>query len=57
MFENMRYVILFDMFLNTNVKTTTSFANEARTAAGTNKCKSRKISNHQELGLYMKNNF
>ena len=35
----MRYVILFDMFLNTNVKTTTSFVNEARTAAGTNKCK------------------
>ena len=31
MFENMRLVILFDMFLNPSFKKTTSFANIART--------------------------
>ena len=33
----MRLVILFDMFLNTNVKMLTSFAKVARTKASTNK--------------------
>ena len=34
MFKNMRLVILFDMFLNPSFKMTTSFANIARTTAG-----------------------
>ena len=37
MFENMRLVILFDMFLNPSFKMTTSFANIAKTTASTNK--------------------
>ena len=51
MFKNMRLVILSDMFLNPNFKMTTSFANIART---TEIYILGKISNHQELGLYMK---
>ena len=51
MFKNMRLVILFEMFLNPRFKMTTSFANIARTTASTSRL------NHQELGLYMKNNF
>ena len=45
MFKNVRLVILFDMFLNPSFKMTTSSANVAKLA---------KISNHQDLGLYMK---
>ena len=37
MFENMRLVILFGMFLNPSFKMTTSFANIARTTASTSK--------------------
>ena len=37
MVKNMRLVFLFDMFLNTSFKITTSFANIARTAASTSK--------------------
>ena len=37
MFENMRLVILFDMFLSPSFKMTTSFANIAKTTASTNK--------------------
>ena len=33
MFENMRLVILFDMFLNPSLKMKTSFDNTARTTA------------------------
>ena len=57
MFKNMRLVILFDMLLNPSFKMTTSFANIARTTASTSKFILGKISNHQELSLYMKNNF
>ena len=58
MFENMRLVILFDMFLSPSFKMTTSFANIARTTGSTSKfIFLGKISNHQEWGLYMKNNF
>ena len=46
MFQNVRLVILFDMFLNPSFRMTTKFANVARTAASTGK-----ILNHQELGL------
>ena len=56
MFKNMRLVILFVMFFNPGFKMTTSFTNIARTTAGTTKLIG-KISNHQELGLYKKNNF
>ena len=35
MFKNMRFVILFDMFLDPSFKMTTSFANIARTTATT----------------------
>ena len=64
----MRLAIFFYIFPNPSFKMTTSFANIARTTANTSKsylcicvsCSSsyklRKISNHQELGLYMKNN-
>ena len=42
MFQNMRHVILFYMFLNPSFKMTTSFANIARTTGDileqTNKC-------------------
>ena len=37
MFKNMTFVTLFDMFLNPSFKMTTSFANIARTTAGTSK--------------------
>ena len=37
MFKNMRFITLFDMFLNASFKMTTSFANMARTTAGTSK--------------------
>ena len=58
MFKNMGLVILFDMLLNPSFKVTTSFANIARTTANTKKIYILgKISNHQELDLYMKNNF
>ena len=55
----MRLVIPLDMFLNRSFKMTTSFANVARTTASTSKFIYilGKISNHQELDLYMKNNF
>ena len=55
----MRLAILFDMFLNPTFKITTNFANIARTAASTSRYIYilAKISNHHELGLYMKNNF
>ena len=53
----MRLAILFDMFLNPSFKATTSFGNIARTTANTQKIYILgKISNHQELDLYMKNN-
>ena len=35
MFKNLRLVILFDMLLNPNFKMSTTFANIARTTAGT----------------------
>ena len=35
MFENMRFVILFDMLFNPSFKMATSFANVARTTAST----------------------
>ena len=35
MFKNIRIVILFDMLINPSFKMTTSFANIARTTAGT----------------------
>ena len=35
MFKNMKLVILFDMFLNPNVKMAISFANVARSAIST----------------------
>ena len=41
------------MFLNPSFKMTASFANVARTTAQVNYILG-KISNHQELGLYMK---
>ena len=47
-------VTLFDMFLNPSLKMTASFVNVART---TEMYILGKIWNHQELGLYMKNNF
>ena len=37
MFENMRLVILFDMFLNLSFKMTTGFGNIAKTTASTSK--------------------
>ena len=43
------------MFLNFSFKMTTSSTNVARTAASTSKL--GKISNNQELGLYMKITF
>ena len=49
-------VILLDMFLNPTFKMTTNFANVARTTASTIYRLGR-ISNHQELGLYIKNSF
>ena len=55
MFKNMRRVILFDMFLYSSFKIMTSFTNVARTTARTDF--REKISDHQELGLYMKNDF
>ena len=39
MFKNARLVILFYMFLNPNLKMTTSFPNTARTTASTSKFK------------------
>ena len=55
MFKNMRRVILFDMFHYSSFKIMTSFTNVARTTARTDF--REKISDHQELGLYMKNDF
>ena len=55
MFKNMRIVIIFDMFLSSSLKIMTSFTNVARTTAS--KDFSKKISDNQELGLYMKNDF
>ena len=57
MFKNMRLVILFGMLLNRSFKMTTSFANIVRTTASTSKFILGKILYHQELGLYVKNNF
>ena len=37
MFENIRYVILFDMLLNPSFKIATRFVNIARTVASTSK--------------------
>ena len=37
MFENIRLVILFDMFLDPSFKIATSFANIARTTASSSK--------------------
>ena len=37
MFKNMRFVILFDMFLNSSFKMTASFTNVARTTASKSK--------------------
>ena len=37
MFKNMRFITLFDMLLNASFKMTRSFANMARTRAGTSK--------------------
>ena len=45
----------FYMFLNSSLKLTTSFHNIAKTTA--RKDMLGKISDHQELGLYKKNNF
>ena len=42
MFNNVRVVIIFDMFLNPNFKKTTRFANIARTTASTSKLSTRK---------------
>ena len=56
-FKNMRLVIIFYIFLNLSFKMTTVFANIARTTASTNTIYTLlNILNHQELGLYMKNN-
>ena len=57
MFKNMSIVILFDMFLNPSFKMTSSLANIARTTASTRNLYTRKDIKHQELRLYMKNNF
>ena len=53
----MSLVILFDMFLNPSFKMTSSLANIARTTASTRNLYTRKDIKHQELRLYMKNNF
>ena len=46
------------MFLNPSLKMMANFTNEARTTSSTSILYILgKISNHQELGLYMKNNF
>ena len=37
MFKNMRFVILFNMFLNPSFKMTVGFANLARTTGSTSK--------------------
>ena len=58
MFKNMRLVIFFDVLLNPSFKVMRSFADIARTTASSSKFYILgKISNHEELGLYMKNNF
>ena len=58
MFKKMRFVILFVMFLNPSFKMAAGFANVARTTASTSKERLLgKISNHQEFGLNMQNNF
>ena len=58
MFKHMRLVILFDILLNPSFKMKTSFANIARTTASKSKFYILgKISNHYELGLYMKKKF
>ena len=54
----MRLVIFFDVLLNPSFKVMRSFADTARTTASSSKFYILgKISNHEELGLYMKNNF
>ena len=59
MFENMGPVIFFYMFLTPTFKMTTSLGNIAGTTASTSKYIYIlwKISNHQEWGRYMENNF
>ena len=54
----MRFVILFVMFLNPSFKMAAGFASVARTTASASKERLLgKISNHQEFGLNMQNNF
>ena len=57
MFNTMTLFILFNIFLSPSLKITTSFANIARTTTSTSKYILGKISDHQELGLNMKNDF
>ena len=54
----MRLVILFNVFLNPSFKMMTSFTNIAKTTVSTKWIYILgNIWDHQELGLYMKNNF
>ena len=56
--KNMRLVIVFDMLVNPSLKVKTGFANVSRTTVSTSKFYILgKISNHQELGIYMTNSF
>ena len=58
MFKNVRLVILFNVFLNPSFKMMTSFTNIAKTTVSTKWIYIiGNIWDHQELGLYMKNNF
>ena len=55
MFENMKLVILFDIFLNPSFKMTIGFTNIARTAASTSKFGYFKIFKSSGIGsLYEK---
>ena len=58
MFKNMGLVIILDMFLNPSFRLTTNFLPiRLELQLAQVNLYTRKISNHQELGLYMKNNF
>ena len=57
-FKNMRFVVLFHMFVNPIFKMMTNFTNVARTTASTSTFFILgNISSYQEFGLYMENNF
>ena len=54
MFKNLRLVILFDMFLYPSFEMTTSFSNIAiELQLAQVKIYTKKVSNHQELGLFV----